>query len=221
MTLHQLAVKLFQLNLNLHDSATTWGLDVDAVVKWQPEPHDFFPSVEPWPTLFAHRYFTAHEQYPDGVADIVGYWAEDRILGGVAIFDRSQSWCGDSEPDVYFHSCRMEATWRIWQLLPDQQEALVQFLMQESRASNDLGPATNGPLPVIPSRANTVRIDPIDAIPVHRVYRDVWEREEPPELLRMQHFMTACVQRPGDYPEMEDVGDEIRRVNALDKANNP
>ncbi|KAJ4409229.1 hypothetical protein N0V82_009502 [Gnomoniopsis sp. IMI 355080] len=221
VALHQIAVTLFQLHLNLHDRSTSRGLDVDAVVKWQPEPDDFFVSIEPWPTLFAHRYFTAHEQYPNGVADMVGYWAEDRILGGVALFDRSQSWSEDSdEPDVYFHSCRMQATWRIWQLLPDQQQGLVDFLVQESRTYDGTA-APDGPFPIMPSRANTVRIDPIEAIPVRKVYRDIWEREEPPKLLRMQEDMAACVVRPDDYPEMEDTDDLIKRLNEQFDSSHP
>ncbi|KAH6886828.1 hypothetical protein B0T10DRAFT_607695 [Thelonectria olida] len=27
--------------------------------------------------------------YPEGIADTVGTWAEDRVVGGVALFDRS------------------------------------------------------------------------------------------------------------------------------------
>jgi hypothetical protein len=32
-----------------------------------------------------------HAQYPEGIADMVGYWAKDRILGGVVLFDRGES----------------------------------------------------------------------------------------------------------------------------------
>jgi hypothetical protein len=49
-------------------------------------------------------------QYPDGLADVAGYWAEDQIFGGVVLFDRSQSWCGSdgegpgsSKPNFYMH----------------------------------------------------------------------------------------------------------------------
>jgi len=70
-------------------------------------------------------------------------------------------------------------------------------------------------LPLMPSRANTVRIDPIDAIPVHKVYRDIWEREPPPKRLRMQEFMAPCVFNSDDYPEMEDAEDELKRLNEL------
>lgn len=32
--------------------------------------------------------YTKSEQYPKGVADVVGYWAETHIFGGVVVFDR-------------------------------------------------------------------------------------------------------------------------------------
>lgn len=220
VSLHQIAVHLFQLQLNLHNPLTTRGLGVDAVVEWEPEPHPFFALVEPWPTLFTTPKFTAHQQYPNGVADMVGYWAEDRILGGVATFDRSKNWTGDSEPNNYFQSCREWATWRIWQLLPNQQEDLVRFLLQEPHSSSKLAGNSKEPLPLMPSRANTVRIDPIDAIPVHNVYRDPWEREEPPKLLRMQVDMAPCVVQSDDYPDMEDTDEQIQRLNQLWESRN-
>lgn len=215
VALHQIAVHLFQLNANLHNPATTQGFDINSVVTWQPEPDEFLVNVEPWPTLFAHRYFTAHEQYPNGVADMVGYWAEDRILGGVAIFDRSEAWTGDNEPNVYFQSCRKWATWRVWQLLPEQRDGLLEFLLREPGSSTDSTDSPDGPLPLMPSRANIVRIDPRDAIPVHKVYRDIWEREPPPKRLRMQEFMAPCVVNSDDYPEMESAEDELKRLDEL------
>ncbi|POS75556.1 hypothetical protein DHEL01_v206060 [Diaporthe helianthi] len=182
-----IAVRLFQLKTNLHDPATTQGFDVD---------------VSQW--------CSGH-----GVADMVGYWAEDRILGGVAIFDRSKAWTGENEPNVYFQSCRKWSTWRAWQLLPEQQDTLVEFLLREPGYCTDSTESPDGPLPLMPSRANIVRIDPVDAIPVHKVYRDIWEREPPPKRLRMQEFMTPCVVNSDDYPEMESAEDELKRLNEL------
>ena len=70
------------------------------------------------------------DQYPDGLADVVGYWAENKVLGGVVIFDRSDSWDDDkAEPNVYLPSDRCQVTFRIWQLFDEQQQALVDFLL--------------------------------------------------------------------------------------------
>ena len=74
--------------------------DIAAVTNYQ-EPVEkevgFDPIVfEPDANLFVHRNFSDHKQYPFGAADMAGYWLEDRILGGVALFDR-----GESGKEVY------------------------------------------------------------------------------------------------------------------------
>lgn len=118
------------------------------------------PSKVSWPALFTRPYFTAHENYPHSVADMVGHWAEDLILRGVAILARSKAWTVDSEPDVYFRICRYWAAWRIWQLLPSQQEDLVKVLLRNPPSSTDPAASPDGPWPIMPSHANTVRMDP-------------------------------------------------------------
>lgn len=42
-----------------------------------------------WPTPFCLLHYSKPEQYPDGAADVAGYWAEDRIFGGVVPSGRS------------------------------------------------------------------------------------------------------------------------------------
>jgi hypothetical protein len=83
---HQIAVLLHKLgDLHYHDD---WK-------PWKPpnryDGPDFWPDPEPYPTPFYHACFMEHAQYPEGMADMVGYWAEDRILGGVVLFDRGES----------------------------------------------------------------------------------------------------------------------------------
>lgn len=91
----------------------------------------------------------------------------------------------------------------------------MKFLVQNLYTSTDRSAITdgNGPLPIMPSRANIVRVDPIDAIPVNKVYRDVWERRQPPKLLRMQEDMEPCVVVPDEYPEIEDTTELVKRLN--------
>ena len=86
---------LFDLQPKVHQG------DVDAAMSWKREPRrvEIFPGrmvleeerYDTKPTLFFHCDYLDHEQYPNGLADIAGYWAEDRILGGVVVFDRGQS----------------------------------------------------------------------------------------------------------------------------------
>lgn len=95
VAIHQIAVLLFNLQPKLHDG------DIDSVVSWKRESrwvtHEggrriFEESIwEPGPTLFFHVNYMDYDQYPNGVADIAGYWAEDQIFGGVILFDRGAS----------------------------------------------------------------------------------------------------------------------------------
>ncbi|KAJ9642459.1 hypothetical protein H2199_004840 [Coniosporium tulheliwenetii] len=45
-------------------------------------------ALESRPTDFMHEDYDAWEQYPQGIADVVGYWAEYHLFGGVVLFDR-------------------------------------------------------------------------------------------------------------------------------------
>lgn len=45
-----------------------------------------------------HDCYTEHKDYPCGLLDVVGYWAETQLFGGVLLFDR-----GDSGLEVRRH----------------------------------------------------------------------------------------------------------------------
>ncbi|KAH6876355.1 hypothetical protein B0T10DRAFT_610361 [Thelonectria olida] len=205
--LHQIGVLLFRLD-KLHDASTTDGYDIEAVTHWE-RPPDEWARVVPWPTMFIQTHFAAHEQYPNGIGDMVGYWAEDRIIGGVVLFDHSESWQHDNEPNIYVQCSRANATFRVCQLLDGQQDALISFLERD-----DVGGVADSPLPILPGSRNRVRVDPRDAIPNHAIYRNVWERRPPQQRLRMQRFMEPCVINSLDYPE-KDVDAEIERLNKM------
>jgi hypothetical protein len=94
---HQLGVYLFQNIESLHKG--------EGVECWKPPPRweEVYGSepesksvlrewpCEPFPTLFCMKHYYRYKKYPDGLADVVGYWVEDRILGGVTLFDRGMS----------------------------------------------------------------------------------------------------------------------------------
>ncbi|EGD85254.2 hypothetical protein H113_09054 [Trichophyton rubrum MR1459] len=80
---------------------------------YKPEPPDpitwheeLVPNMPPPPPRKAlpaelyHFSYGSWSQYPNGVADIVGYWAEYRLFGGVVLFDR-----GETGFEVRRHSC--------------------------------------------------------------------------------------------------------------------
>jgi hypothetical protein len=191
IAVHSIAVTLFQRGHCIHDAL--WktkdaAYSIDAVTTWREDLGR--PDLNPDPTLFSHFSYMAVGQYPNGLADIVGYWAENKVLGGVVIFDRSDSWDDDkSEPNVYFHSDRSQVTFRIWQLLDEQQQALVNFLF-----SSPTPVGAPGPFPLTASAKNLARFDPEVATGC-RVYRDIWEREPPSD--ESPH----CVHSSHDYPE--------------------
>lgn len=54
-------------------------------------------ALEGRPMDSMHEDYSAWEQYPQGIADVVGYWAEYHLFGGVVLFDR-----GESGTDVNF-----------------------------------------------------------------------------------------------------------------------
>ncbi len=40
---------------------------------------------------FCHQEYRRLELYPSGLLNVVGYWAEDQLFGGVVLFDRGES----------------------------------------------------------------------------------------------------------------------------------
>lgn len=201
IALHKIAVELFQSPHHVHKPETTGDLDITAVTFWE-RPPDGWGRVVPYPTLFTNPAFQAYEQYPNGVADMVGYWAENRIMGDVTLFDDTNSWLDKDEPNVWFQSSRRRVTVRTCQLLDNQQDAIMRFLLNE-----DFDPDLS-PLPVLPDSSNLTRIEPKDAIPVHQVYRDIWEREP------MDSYQYTCVKTSLDYPE-RNLEADIAAMNRL------
>jgi hypothetical protein len=93
-SIHQIAIALFLFQPKLHQG------DIESVVRWK-EKRKWVeldgrgwwgePLFDPRPTLFFHHAYIEPDQYPHGLADVAGYWAEDRIFGGVVLFDRGPS----------------------------------------------------------------------------------------------------------------------------------
>ncbi|EJT69188.1 hypothetical protein GGTG_13297 [Gaeumannomyces tritici R3-111a-1] len=143
---HSIAVRLFQMDDGLHKRKR-------------------FYSVPLLKTPFSHRSYIAIEQYPDGEADIVGYWAECMIFGGVVVFDRGKS---DSECNaVYFHDGRRGGPFTLYPPTDDQLRALLAFLKS---------PLGQDPLPILASDLNRYRWDPFYAMRDHHIFRDRYER---------------------------------------------
>ncbi|KAK4246585.1 hypothetical protein C7999DRAFT_42006 [Corynascus novoguineensis] len=174
--IHQIAAILFQ-----SDDKTHTKEHIHTVHSWKREPEwedmgrrepVLFEYFDPPPTLFCHcEYLDHHQQYPHGLADVAGYWAEDRILGGIAVFDRGKS--GTECKDIYFHSSRERYTPRVWRLLDSQLNDLREFLFSEQPSAT--------PLPILLSEENEPRYNSWDAMAVHQIFRDPRERAIPSE----------------------------------------
>ena len=138
---------------------------------------------------------------------MVGYWAEARILGGVVLFDRrNPDAVPDADPNaVYFHSDREGITYRIYQLLPEQRNALLDFLLADETPSVC-------PFPILGDQSNRIRVDPEEPIPTTGIYRDLWERKDlSPDAgdIRLKDVWDKL-----QYPTREDYGASQRRAYA-------
>lgn len=95
IAIHQIAAVLFNLYPKSHTEE-----HIKFVTEWQKPPswvedygrrrweEPLFPAP---PTHFFHYAYLDFDLYPNGLADVAGYWAEDRIFGGVVVFDRGYS----------------------------------------------------------------------------------------------------------------------------------
>ena len=201
--MHQLGALLFRLDACMHQGGRQ---DVERADQYQEPP--LAPGLfvpRPRVTLFSHHGYLAHDVYPEGVADVVGYWAEDRILGGVAVFDRAAEERAPLQPpNIYLNACRDHVTYRYFQLRDEQQQAMVDFFLAEDANRSP------SPLPIIGDLSNRVRVDAHKAILHRRIYRDIWERVPPtPEQSR---FLDGRPQNEFDYPENRGSLESINRT---------
>ena len=208
IAVHQIAATLFELDTSVHKN--------DGITEWAPPKSDYrywewWHPDGPLPSLFHHDWYKDYDQYPRGVADMVGYWAEARILGGVVLFDRRNPGAEPTpdpdeldgfkaaptvDPDaIYLHPDRYQVTYRICQLLPEQRQALLNFLLADELPSEN-------PIPIVPNQDNRIRVDPEESIRDTGIYRDLWERKDIPRNhsdARLRDVISSL-----DYPSLED-----------------
>jgi hypothetical protein len=87
---HQIGASLYELDegAHKHQLYEDWRLMVlEAKENGVPERR----RAQVAPTPFGHRSYQYYRQYPRGLADMAGYWAEAKIFGGVFVFDRGES----------------------------------------------------------------------------------------------------------------------------------
>ncbi|KAI1505917.1 hypothetical protein F5X99DRAFT_175152 [Biscogniauxia marginata] len=185
---HQIAVRLYQLDdgAHKHKEHETWLAEAPSQI---PEDKPYAARLLPPATTFFHWHYQASHQYPHGIADVVGYWAEAKIFGSVVVFDR-----GESESEikrVFLHADRLEGPRTLYPPTESQHRDLIRFLLSES------GQDTCS-LPLLDSVDNRPRYEAYDAFAYFHIFRDRYEKELPPE--RQVKDVCSAV----DFPEIED-----------------
>lgn len=233
IALHQIAVHLFKRDdLRSHKQQeidTVTSCVIVPPISPAISPQAYAVTVPPRPTLFNHPYYVDLDIYPEGLADIVGYWAEDRIVGGIVLFDRRADprdpqdrqdedrenqgtgeqaggpTAENNPPNIWLHSARDHVTDRVCQLHDDQQEKLVDYLQA---AQGD----TSSPLPILPHKGNRTRVDPATAHSHDFIFREYWDRK--PATQELLDFLLRRPRNELDYPEIRDF---MNHINALER----
>ncbi|KAH7129168.1 hypothetical protein EDB81DRAFT_871782 [Dactylonectria macrodidyma] len=192
---HQIAVYLCQLDgvNHKHHEYETWRDQPRAMNRWDSFRH---------PTAFSHTSYTAVEQYPNKVADVVGYWAEAKIFGGVVLFDR-----GESETEcreVYLHAGRRGGPYTLFPPTAEQFERLMEFLLSKRDSSAE----TESPLPIRATSENRWRWDAWDSIAQYHIFRDKYERFISPAKPPTSYRSSV------DWPE---IADDLYLIDAMHK----
>lgn len=79
VAIHEIAVIIHE-----HKNKSHGEDEIRSVTLWQtpplvldgPDYHEVVPYLPPHPTLFFHYQYLNHENFPAGLADAAGYWAE-------------------------------------------------------------------------------------------------------------------------------------------------
>ncbi|KAI1331896.1 hypothetical protein F5Y16DRAFT_359527 [Xylariaceae sp. FL0255] len=189
---HQIAAYLFQLDEeNEHKKAyEAWFPEAQQRKAAGDERYVYYDDQPP--TAFYHRSYCDYEQYPRGVPDVVGYWAETKIFGGVVLFDRGKSETECNE--IWFDPCHHPGPTTMYSPTPEQFNDLINFLQSDAQG------ATVCPLPIRASNLNRPRYYRYHATKYFHIFRDKYDSRLPAWFVHPG----GCVQSPIDFPEIED-----------------
>ncbi|KAB8225497.1 hypothetical protein BDV33DRAFT_96675 [Aspergillus novoparasiticus] len=177
ISFHDMVAHLFQ----------SFEADPDAWLSRNRVPH---PRESTW---FYHSDYLDHDQYPLGVPEVVGYWAEKQVFGGVVLLDRGET--GNECRDAFIHP---DDGYRIFKLSDDQLDRFVSF--GAKTGPTDQNDDSVSPIP-FQAEKYTRRIEPEEAMEMH-IYRHLYERRPKAEDNgRTQHKR----RRLEDYPEFGDL----------------
>jgi len=111
--------------------------------------------------------------------------------------------------DIYFHSDRLNVTYRIYCLLDEQKSKLLEFLLRQNAGEPDC------PLPILGGKENRKRVEAEEPVLTTGIYRDPWERKEisPDENIRRtrRRIMDGI-----NYNSWEDSQAAVRRGRKME-----
>ncbi|KAI0145631.1 hypothetical protein GGR57DRAFT_480146 [Xylariaceae sp. FL1272] len=189
---HQIAAFLFQADeSNQHRKAyEAWASKWNELKTTGDEGY-ILEDMKP-PTVFYHDSYCDHEQYPRAVPDVVGYWAEAKIFGGVVLFERGESETGCN--NIWLDPNHRPGPTTMYSPTPEQFNTLVQFLL------SDRSSTTECPLPIRASNLNRPRFYRYHATKYFHIFRDKYDSRLPAWFLDT----SGCARNPRDFPELED-----------------
>ncbi|KAJ0120504.1 hypothetical protein J7T55_015233 [Diaporthe amygdali] len=183
---HDIAVYLYQMDNGVHKHAEHQA--------WRAKKLDTLSEDDlmerrklPPPTLFWTSAYRDWSSYPNGLADMAGYWAEVQLFGGVVLFDR-----GESEKEcngVYIHNRRYTT---IAPPTEAQFKNIIAFLLSESPDYDHC------PLPIEITPDNKWRWDPYDARTTYHIFKSRHDIPNSPRP-RRKDVITA-----NNWPEIID-----------------
>ncbi|KAG7418060.1 hypothetical protein Forpe1208_v004276 [Fusarium oxysporum f. sp. rapae] len=202
MACHQIGAFLFDLDDGAHKHKVyeNWRQGVLEEKGRGVESRRYY---DPPPIAFYHRAYRYPEQYPQGLADVAGYWAESKILGGVVVFDR-----GETEQEckaVWIHGDLIRGPRTLYPPTKEQFDALIKFL------TASLEEGLTCPFPIHGASLNRPRWHPYYAFAYYHIFRDRYERKLPPNPPQ-----SGCVEDDMDWPELDD-----RRILLFGGFSNP
>ncbi|GJN67637.1 hypothetical protein PLICBS_001665 [Purpureocillium lilacinum] len=193
ISIHQVAVRSFEMDEGRHrEEYLQWW------ESWR-ERYRHAEGIEQWhavafpPVPFYHTQYQCFDKYPKGKAYMVGYWAEAKILGGVAWFDRGAS---DLEcNDIFLHGDFIDEPKTLCPLTVAQWDAVVTFLT----ADLDTASPPASPFPLHATAQNLPRYTPYFAVKYQHIFRNRFDLKLPRRYERPHPRAVSAV----DYPEKE------------------
>ncbi|KAJ4310291.1 hypothetical protein N0V84_011043 [Fusarium piperis] len=190
---HQIAAYLFSLDngVHKHEVYDNWMRQqlIESVLQSRPGKARSMYRIPP--AAFFHSAYVYPEQYPQGLGDVAGYWAEGKIFGGVVIFDR-----GETELEckaMWIDGARWKGPHTLYPPMKEQFDSLVKFLLSEP--NKDI----LCPLPIHGTDENRPRWHPWHAFSRYHIFRDRYEKKMAPDPPR-----PGCTLVLADWPESRD-----------------